>query len=429
MEKSLFVQFVNKYFKIFGQKISERINGQELAQMYYHATALVPEFTPTLKWGSLSVNGTTVAADIVAMDSSLPLKKRDSIRKADGDIPKTGMKLYLNENTMNEIRTMQAMGVEESLIVQKLFGDLTKCATGVKERMEYLFLQAISSGIIEIPTDESPGLAVRADFGYPATNKFQATVAPWSETTADPCADIENVLERASSRGVALRYLWMDKQTWNLFKANEKVRQSYAFHVGFSGQNAPNVQSVEKANEWLLSAYGLTLVVVDRYVNVEKDGKQKSVKPWLDHSVVFTKSNVVGRLQWTTVVELAFPVKQVDYAVVDNYILLSKYSTNDPVREYSSSQAMAIPVIDDIDQIYILDSGTLVNDDAQTEGNTTFSYKDVSYTKASVITAINLAYNSTTKAKAGDTDAKLNKAINAMDDAQVAIFEANIVAS
>jgi hypothetical protein len=51
--------------------------------------------------------------DVAAMDSSYRWKKRDSIKKADGEIPKIGMKLGLNETTMNELNTLAVGGQEQ----------------------------------------------------------------------------------------------------------------------------------------------------------------------------------------------------------------------------------------------------------------------------------------------------------------------------
>jgi hypothetical protein len=57
------------------------------------------------KWSTLTVNSTIVAADIVAMDSPLPLKKRDAIGAANGEITKLGMKKKLTEKQLSDIDT------------------------------------------------------------------------------------------------------------------------------------------------------------------------------------------------------------------------------------------------------------------------------------------------------------------------------------
>lgn len=426
MEKSLFPAWVDKYFKMFTQKIVEKLNGSTNPLTYLHRTMLKKEYSPTLRWGSLSTSNTAVSADVVAMDSSLPLKKRDSIKKADGEIPKIGMKLALNETTMNELNILLAVGGQDSEVLRKLFADTNKVVSGVWERLEFMFHQALSTGMILVADDDNPGLGIRVNFNHPAANKF-GVVKGWSDSTAKPIDDIDRVIEAARPSGNTIRYILMDKSTWNKFKVNQQVREQYAFYRDFVGTNIPPVQSVEKANEFLQSAYGVSIIIVDRHVLVEKDGKHKSVKPWADNAVVFLTDLNVGSLTYGRLAEETFPDNAVDYQKVDDFILVSKYHKNDPIKEFTSSQAIVLPVINNIDNIYILDcEEATASLDVQTEGNATYLYKTVSYTKVSVIAAINLAYE-TTKAKANNTDATLAKYIDEMSEEQVLVFEANIV--
>ena len=187
---------MDKYFKIIAQKIVEKLNGGKLPLPYFHRTMLRKEYSPTLKWGSLSVNGNVVSADVVAMDSSLPLKKRDSLKKADGDIPKIGMKISLNESTMNELNILLATGGSDAEVIRKLFTDSDKCISGVWERLEFMFLEGVSTGLISVTDEDTPGTAIRVDFGHPDSNKYGVS-APWTEANAKPIDDIENVVSEA----------------------------------------------------------------------------------------------------------------------------------------------------------------------------------------------------------------------------------------
>lgn len=428
MEKSLFPAWVDKYFKIFAQKIIEKLNGTTNPLTYLHRSMLKKEYSPTLRWGSLSTSSTVVSADVVAMDSSLPLKKRDSIKKADGEIPKIGMKLALNESTMNELNILLAVGGQDSEVLRKLFADTNKAVSGVWERLEFMFHQALSTGMILVADDDNPGLGIRVNFNHPASNKF-GVAKGWSDASAKPIDDIDRVIEAARPNGNSIRYILMDKATWNKFKVNQQVREQYAFYRDFVGSNIPPVQSVDKANEFLQASYGVSIQIVDRHVLVEKDGKQKSVKPWADNAVVFLTDLNVGSLTYGRLAEETFPDKAVDYQKVDDFILVSKYHKNDPIKEFTSSQAIVLPVINNIDNIYILDcEEATASIDVQTEGNSTYLYKTVSYTKDSVIAAINIALDST-KAKSNNTDATLAKYIDELTEEQVLVFEANITPS
>lgn len=359
METSLFIQWVNKYFKPIVAKVVEKVNGTKKGAVYLYKSMLSVEYSPTLKWSSIEVNGSTVAADVVAMDSPLPLKMRDSISKADGDIPKLGMKLYLGEKALTDLEIIKNQPNQESQLVAKLFQDTPKVITGVYEQLERMFLQALSSGVTVIEDSANVGLGIRVDFGYKTENKFNPTKV-WSDTTSTPVTDIETVIAAADAKGDTITTIMMDKFAFNNFKKNPQVQQMYASYKGIAVTTVSvlPVPTLSQVNEALNDAYNITIKVVDRSVRIEKNGVKSSVKPWQEGSVVFLTTENVGRMVWGSLAEMSHPAKQVTYEIADSFILVSKYHKIDPLREYTSSQALALPVIDGVDSIYLLDSKT-----------------------------------------------------------------------
>lgn len=358
MEQSLFSQWVDKYFKPLVAKIVEKINGSSTPATYLHKSMLKKEFSPTLKWSSINVDGTTVAADIVALDSELPLKKRDAISKADGDLPKLGMKLYLNERTMTDLNILVATQGQESQIVQKLFADTKRVIDGVYEKLELMFLQALSTGITLIEDDKNVGVGVRIDFGYKAGNKFGAAVVWSSTSTATPITDIERILEVARTAGHTIVVLMMDRFAFNNFRKTAEVKELFAAGLGFNGANIPT-PNLDQINDSMSSNYGLTIQIVDRAVKVQRDGTNSTIRPWAEGAVVFLTTTEVGTLTYGTLAEENYKAKHVDYQKADDFILVSKYHKNDPIREFTSSQALVLPVINGVDSIYLLDTKTV----------------------------------------------------------------------
>ncbi len=424
MERSLFVQFV-AFFTSIAKEVVERVNGKKTAQNYYHKEMLTPELSTDLKWETLNVDGSTVAADVVAMDTSLPLKKRDAISTASGDIPKLGTKRQLNEKTMSDIDVLQARNADTTVIVQKIFSDVPKVILGVYERLELMFLQMLSTGVTVIDDDTNVGIGVRIDLGYKAGNKFGATVA-WSNPAAKPIDDVKRVLRAARNKGNTPRYILMDDATFDVFAANAQVREEYAFSQNFVGSQIPT-PDLEQVNAMMLRRHKLTIVVIDRTVTTERDGVRTVHKPWADNKIVFLEDLRVGKLFYGILAEETRQNKAVTYEKVDGYILLKRWHSPEPFAEFTSSQALAVPVINNVDSIYVLDAEE-AEDDVQIEGDADFKYKDVDYTKASVVAALKLA-KPTSKLTTASTDAKILEAINGLSDEQILIFEANIVES
>ena len=77
------------------------------------------------------------------------------------------------------------------------------------------------------------------------------------------------------------------------------------------------------------------------------------------------------------------------YSLIDDYKLISEYSLTNPLREVTGGQALAAPVIEDVDQVYVLDL-TLSEevDETAEKADTSDTYITVwgkKYTKADVI--------------------------------------------
>ena len=423
MKESLFVKYTSWLSAIILGVVT-KINGGKTELTYLHKSMLTEELSVDLKWSTLTINSTIVAADIVAMDSPLPLKKRDAINTANGDITKMGMKKKLTEKQLSDIDILVNKKVENKVIVEKIFNDAISCTMGIYEKMEYVFLSALSTGIALIEDTENVGTGVRIDYGYAAANKFGAATA-WSDPTAKPLDDIQRVIKEARSKGVSLKFMMMDQNTFDNMAANDQVRQYFAFSQNFVGSSVP-VPDQEQVNNMLQKRYKLTIVIVDRTVITERDGKRTVQTPWAENKVVFLETQKVGRLVYGILAEETRQSKAATYAKAGKYILLKKWSEEEPFSEHTSSQALAIPVIDAVDSIYLLDSEeATAGKDVQTEGDANYLYKAVSKTRASVIAAINLAYEAN-KAKSTNLDATLAKYIDEMSEEQVLIFEANI---
>lgn len=365
MEQSLFIQFVQKYFPGIVVSVVEKLNDTKLTPTYLHRRMLRKDFSVSGKWESINATNTLVAADVVAMDSPLPLKKRDSVGKASGDIPKMGMELKLNEQQLTNLDTLIAQNggststTAVNAILAKLFSDTPKVIGGVFERLEAMFLQGLSSGVTLVEDTENVGTGVRVDYGYLSANKFTVDTL-WSSTSAKPFDDIKVVLDKAAADGNTITKVMLDRDTLENIGKTTQAKELYAFEIGFVGSTTPAL-GIEQLNKIASnSRYGFTFEVVDRSIRYEKDGTQTTIKPWTAGAVVFLVSDQVGSLTWARLAEENHPVDGVTYQKADDFVLVSKYRMNKPsLSEYTSSQARVVPVIANVDRIYLLDSTTV----------------------------------------------------------------------
>lgn len=361
MEQSLYIDYIKKYFPKLVLGITEKINGKENPDPYYYKNMLGLDYSPDGRWESLVGDYTRVSADIVAMDSSLPLKTRDSFARASGDLPKIGMELYLNEKQMSDIDAMVAMRLDVATITSKIFADTPRVITGVMERLEYMTLRGLSHGVALADT-ENVGTGVRVDYGYLPANQRGVGVLWSTPATSKPIDDIQKVVDLASNKGLRITKAYTDQATVNALLNSEQVKQKFAFSLGM--QVVPNsilpTPSIVQANAILLADFGFTIEVIKRSVITQIDGVNTAQNPWKTGTIVFTVDAKVGNLVWTRLAEQNHPVNGVEYQTADTFILVSKFRTNRPsLREYTTSQARAIPVITNVDRIFTLDTKTV----------------------------------------------------------------------
>lgn len=413
MQKSLFIQYVDKLMKGFTSLV-EKINGRNKDVIYLHKTMLRKEYSADQKWESAAVDTTFVTADMVAMDSPLPLKMRDTASQAGGDLPKIGIKRVLREKQINTLNIMIAQGAGEKQVVAKLANDLVACSRGIDEKNEANFLEAISNGVVAIEDVEKTGLGFRANFGYLDANQFGV-----EKKGVVSYEDIKRVLEYADAKGSTISTIMISKTLYDKVRNQRWAKELVANYKGqvYGDSTSLATPTASVFNDAFADDNGgVKFLVIDRTVIEERDGKRTARKPFNANKMVFLVSEQVGALVWGNCVEKTNPVEGVKYQVVDGYKLLAKYSVNEPaLQEFTTGQALVLPVIEGVDQIFTLDI-TDVDDSAQTEGDENFNYEGKSYNKQAVIGAYN-ALEGVDALSTEISDAELLKAINGLSKA------------
>lgn len=363
MDQSLYFEQVKTYFPGVAAKVVTNLNGTQnvaINRTYLHLTMLTRQYSPDLKWQSIStINNSAVAADLISFDSSIPLKTRDSLGGATGDVPKIAMELALREKQLTDLDIIaRTRGGQSSELLSALFNDTARVITGFYERLEYMFLQGLSTGITSMADPNNVGLGVRIDYGYYAANKFGTVGAVWlsNPTTATPLTDFARVQNKANTDGNTIITWMLDRNTFNSMIATNEVKQEVAAAIGFFGATIPT-PTLDQVNNATEAKYGFNFKIIERSVITEKDGIRTAVKPWASRQIVGITSNNVGTLPWGTLAEMSHPVDKVNYTTVNDFILVSKYRENRPsLAEYTSSQGLALPVIGNVNGIYTLDT-------------------------------------------------------------------------
>lgn len=355
MVQSQFVEYIRKIFPRL-QNVVDRVNGKrngDNKRTYLHKSMLRKVYSADQKWSNAAVNTTYVAADMVSMNSPLPIKSRDAIAHANGSLPKIGMKKIMFESDINAVNIMKAQGAEWTNIANKLTSDPIACSVGIDEQNEANFLTGLSDGIVAVEDENNTGTALRIKFGYLPENCFG--VETQNELTLD---DIKRVLAYADNNGDTIVTIAIALSTYNKLRQTQGAKELVANYRGqtFDSNTKLPVPTASLFDEAFADDNnGVGFLKIDRSIISEKNGKRKPYKPWNPNKLIFLTTEEVGALVWGTLAEKTNPVEGVVYSTVDEYKLISRYRTTEPFTETTSGQALVLPVIENVDQIYSLD--------------------------------------------------------------------------
>ena len=434
MKASMFIEWISSIWPKLGLYVKEKT--APIKRTYLHKTMLRKVYSPDQKWEGTSAKTTYVAADMVAMDSPLPIKKRGSIATSNGKLPKVGMKKIMRETEINTVNIMkahyatattdEAKKAEKRRILQNLTNDGVACSIGIDEKNEANFLTGLSDGVVLVEDEENTGTGLRVDYGYLDENTFGTIVKGHVSYE-----DFENVKKKADADGNTIVKVMLATSKLNEIRKERWARELVADAEDkvYTDTTTLKVPSKKKFIAALEDEFDIKVEEVDRTVIFEKNGKQKSVKPWNAERIIFLCNEEVGSLVYGTLAEATNPVEGVKYATVDEYKLISKYSKTDPLQEFTNGQALVLPVIEDVDQIYILDC----TEDKSAEVDTTAEEADTAdiyitinnkkYSKTEVAAQLTaMGYKTSATAK----DETIMKKFNALSDEEEDTFLAAV---
>lgn len=388
--KSIFLGFVEKYFAPVVRKVTETINGKKGEEQLLHTTMLTEEYSPDLKWEATEVQGSIVAADVVSLDSRLPLKKRAAISQAVGKIPKVGLKFRKDESDITAINIMQATKADEGAIAAKIMNDVPRAVGGVRHLVEVMFQKALSTGELLVGADATQGTGVRATYNYLPEHIFHCTAGVWGTDTEKPIEDIEQIFDKAGEEGNRLELVLLSKSRLDMIR---KSKDGKLLVANNNGQTVTSIDTLGKPTrtamlEALEAEFGATFRVVDSSFLVEDaDGTRRSIKPWEQANIVGLTTDKVGRLVYGRLAEETNPVDGVAYQKSGSFILVSKFANNEPLEEFTAAQAFVLPVIDGGNSVYVLHT------DAEGSENFKVGLTSVSFGKSAGSKVIDTHYD------------------------------------
>ena len=441
-QPSIFAQYIEQFMPMLGIYVNEKVNGKkDRERTYLHKQRLVKVYSPDQKWEGTSANTRYVKADYVAFDSPLPLKRRGTISTSNGKLPKMGVRREMNETDINNVNIMEAQlqnlesgsdayKTKKRQIIKKLADDPTFCTIAIDEQNEFTYLYGISNGLALVQADQNDdknvGIGMRVNYGYKDSNIFRTA-------EVDSCNgdDIQKVIDKADADGNTIATAMVSKSRLTKIRKTRWARElvaDYKEQVYTDATKLP-VPTQKTFLEAFDNEYGFGFIVIDRSILCEKNGRDVPVKPFNADRIIFLpNSDTDGSLVYGTLAEMTHPSENVNYSTLEEYKLISRLRITDPsFAEVTKGQAMVLPVIEDVDGIYILDFSKSVEIDPSDatdtgEVDSKITIAGTAYQKSAVISALS-TLGITVKSDAKDSTV-IRKINELSDEDNAALMEA-----
>ena len=327
--------------------------------------------SPTLKYETLiGQTGVAVAGDIVSYNSSAPIKSRKVLGKLAGNIPSVRIMRTMTEDDMNDYIQFRALATSDAhkALLKLIYDDVSFCASGCLARLEWLVLQALSSGSVSLTNTNNAGIVTEhaIDFQIPASHKRVIKTATatrtWDNSTATnplPLTDIKVVCDLARDNGTRIQYIIMNQTTFAAMIATSQVVNMCAPYMGFGYLGTTSfapTPTLAAVNAYLTAQSLPQIRVIDQRVTLEnRDFTQTTVDPWTDYNVLFLPDLACGNMLYAPIAEEVFTPKQADQMKKDN-VLVTKFSTVNPTTENTKGEINAFPSWSTVSYCYLLNT-------------------------------------------------------------------------
>ena len=241
---------------------------------------------------------------------------------------------------------LQTSQTPTSIIVQNMFADVIKTKQSIYERMEYMFLQALSNlgKIVLDGTSNNGGVTTTIDFGLSTANQFDGAVDWVTSATATPITDIKTVLADANGRGYFPTTIFMTQTQFNNMIATKEFTDFATKTITATAQSG--LIGVGQVNT-VFSAVGLPTIqiITDAVFGYNNLGVKTRLNSWNTDYVVLGFNGNMGTMAVATPPTDLFAGAASTIFAVDNTegIVTTLETKYNPVNIITQSRVFAMP--------------------------------------------------------------------------------------
>lgn len=283
-------------------------------------------------------NGTLpVMATIHALDTEAKIGDRTNYRSLELE------KLLIKEkiNQTERIQALLGNTTDEEAVLNFIYDDMSSLTSRVLTRAELANNQVMSTGKLEINENN---YKTTVDYGYSSGNNI--ALSGWNDTKHDIIGDLETVINKAKSKGKKITRALTSSKIVSYMAKNEGIRSYF--------EKAAILVTEKTVLRWVYENFGIAFDVNDDLY--KEDANATTTHRFYPENKIsfFGGEGGIGKGFYTRTPE--------ELANIENqskgFVTITNWDTPDPVATWTKASAMYIPVIADIDNLFI---ATLTN--------------------------------------------------------------------
>lgn len=315
----------------------------DYAESFEYKTDFIGEsLFPSVKTGNLKLsverlveNGNLpVMALVHAFDTEARVGDRPDFRTF--DVEKLMIKEKINQT--ERIAEFLNGSTDHEEIKRFVYDDMGNMITRVYTRAEYLRMQLLANGKIEI--DEN-NYKTSIDFGYKASHSD--TFTGWSDPEHDIIADLEAIQQKAKDEGYTIVRALTSNKVLKYIIHNEAIRKLFA--------TANQVPTASRIVAWVYDNFGIQFATNDEKFKLSAKGNDTHRFYPEDKITFIAGGEQLGKTFYgVTPEELVLT-----NGVVSNAnVVATQWNTEDPVATWTKATAICLPAVNDINRLFIV---------------------------------------------------------------------------
>lgn len=287
---------------------------------------------------------------------SSPKRTIRGVEKLSGKIQSIRDKWEMDEDTLLDyIQLTNSVNSNAKRVVEMIFDLIKNASIAGHKRLDAIILEMFSTGKLKYDASTNPSGVVTEkalDFLVPEKQKLGVSSTAWGEEGAKVIDDIQMMMELAEGKNISK--LRMTRSTYNKMMKSKQLLSAIGAlngkgNVVEANRTFTNVSAFFSAMLWP------EISLVDEKMEVEVDGKSKTITPWKEGNISMIPDGMCGEMLFGPIAEREFKVDNVSYAEY-NGALVKSWGATDPVSQFVGYELNAFPSWENANNCIILNT-------------------------------------------------------------------------